>query len=520
MSTTTQEQVYYGNIEPGKEAYERVGKGSTHDLNEAIAELIDNSIEARTESQRDKESTIHSVLEIDIKLSKLQIKVTDNARGMGEKETLSSLRLYQSKKQLNELGGFGIGMKAASLSIGNTLEVITGKEDSDEEYSIAFNIEQWNTDKSLTWNHYPYKVSKGKPLRRHGTTIIISDLRINITDRKIEKLIASIGGRYRGYLEHNDIIIKVNNIPCRTPKIDWREGYPKHFEIETKLGKIHGEIGLMQKSSQVGNFGFDLFWHDRLIMQGQKFGITGHPSHAFILGEIHLDFVPVNQDKNKFRTETEEYEVAEKACIESPIFKEIASASGRAGHSSGAHTKVNEKIAQAISAMATVFSRKERQEELPKEAFTGSKIPTNSMEKVEVEYRNGDSSNTDQEHPGDEPGRERNPRHYHKVLRVRMRNGKLFEVKHEWVNIPGMGRKDMRVEEGVLTVTTNEAFAAFKQIAPINISFYVCENIVDGLAEIYGRDNNYTIRQTYEYRDSLLAEVYDVLNKKVDRKAE
>lgn len=101
-------EIKYGNIVPGKSAYEKIGKGSTHDLNEVVAELIDNSIEAKTDGQKEGQED----LIINVKLDRLHVIVSDNAKGMDSKDAISSISLYNSKKQATGLGGFGVGMKS------------------------------------------------------------------------------------------------------------------------------------------------------------------------------------------------------------------------------------------------------------------------------------------------------------------------------------------------------------------------------------------------------------------------
>ena len=68
-----------------------------------------------------------------------------------------------------------------------------------------------------------------------------------------------------------------------------------------------GWIGLLEKRSIKGDYGIHLYKNDRLIKAFDKFGIRSHPEVAKIIGELHLNHVPVNFHKTGFIEESLEY---------------------------------------------------------------------------------------------------------------------------------------------------------------------------------------------------------------------
>jgi hypothetical protein len=97
--------------------------GRNHTLEGALAELVDNSIDAGAEAV-----TVR-FLEADRSLS--CIEVVDSGRGMGEEDVDSAMTLGGLREYLDgEIGRFGFGLKAASFSQAESLTVLsrrTGK---------------------------------------------------------------------------------------------------------------------------------------------------------------------------------------------------------------------------------------------------------------------------------------------------------------------------------------------------------------------------------------------------------
>lgn len=105
-----------------------------YDLNSAIADIIDNSIDAKA-----------NTINIDIVWGKngSYIRIQDNGTGMNQKELKDAMRLGSKnpydQRSINELGRFGMGLKTAAFSLGKRLSVFTKKDQ--QQYTRCWDLE-------------------------------------------------------------------------------------------------------------------------------------------------------------------------------------------------------------------------------------------------------------------------------------------------------------------------------------------------------------------------------------------
>jgi hypothetical protein len=504
-------------IQPHKSIYRKFGR-SSHGFNESIAEFVDNSIDAMTDAQGSGEEK----LEINVNLiyrkqpaGKEKVTIRDNAKGMNETDATNAIILAKSEKGEDKLGQYGFGLKTAALSIGKTFTISTGMEDGNEAVFLEFDEDKWETDPTQTWDSFPCKIIE-KSKAEHGTNIQIENLKIRLNDVKLQSLFVDLSRRYRTYIEKGNVIICVNTIPCKPQKIKWSAGYPEKFEINTKFGKVYGIIGLMTESSQKGLYGIDLFRKNRLIRPYAKLGIPEHPTVASIMGEIHMNFVPVTHEKNKFIEDSEEYEEVENACKESAIFKKIIREARKSQVERGIDEKTDEKVRGWEDNLAQAYRDPELKDMInPTAIGKGNEADAEEgkkKEKKEVERRNRLEEPTQivAKEPVDH--RERTPKKTHEVIRhVVTILGKTFKFRHEWIYSVGAGRKDHKIEkDGTVVIFTNTAFPAFS--ATRDQPFYAAVNIVEVVAELYAKEGGLGIDKMNEAKDLALKKASEIKN--------
>src|SRR6185437_13263869 len=132
-------------------------------VSQAIAELVDNAIDAR----KDRKSLPVEVI-FDSQRKLLQVK--DDGTGMDEQTAANAMRLAHSDKK-GRLGEFGLGLKTAATSLGKSFEVRTTQEGSSEEYIVSYDEADW-LDRG-DWNKHEMKIKKGVDSKRSGTIITI-----------------------------------------------------------------------------------------------------------------------------------------------------------------------------------------------------------------------------------------------------------------------------------------------------------------------------------------------------------
>lgn len=511
-------------ILPHKSIYRKLGR-SSHGFNESIAELIDNSIDAMTDVQKEGKQKLEINIDLIYRKQKAgseYVTIRDNAKGMAEAEAAKAIVLAESSKTGENLGEYGFGLKTAALSIGKVFTISTGKEGITEASSLKFDEEEWEENASLTWDAFPCQVVE-KPKTDHGTNIKIEKLKVKLTDAKLQALFIDLGRRYRTYIDKGNVTIRINSTVCVPEKIKWASGYPEEFEIQTKFGKVYGKIGLMTEGSNKGLYGFDLFRRSRLIRPYTKFAIPEHPTVSTIMGELYMDFVPVTHEKNKFIEDSPEYEEVEKQCRDSETFKKIIREARKTQTERTIDEKTNEKVKNWEDMIAQVYRDPELRDmispNIKGKKDEREKIQGSGNEKVEVEKRYQKEKPTEEYNKEPETQRQRKPKKTHEVVRHTLTIfGKTFQFKHEWIYSPGLGRKSYKKEEnGPLIIFTNTAFPAWS--ATKDQPYYAANNIIESIAELYAKEGNFGIDKMNEAKDLALKKVAELKNQIEEEKA-
>ncbi len=304
------------DITPDKSLIQKLGL-TGYRTEQAIAELLDNSIDARISNK---------VEEITVQLSpeEKMIRVTDNGCGMNDKDLINAMTIAKGTKSAGKLGQFGMGMKSACSALGKNFIIATSETDSDKEYQIEYDEDRWLSDESKNWQNFEIseKTLNNKE-QWHGTIITIKKLRVPIYPNQVSKFKESFGIRYAPYLESNQIFIQINTVFCKPEKPEMiKESMTKVRIKLSRENKICGHVALLKKRSIKGHYGIHLLKNGRLIKAHEKFGFSAHPENAKIIGELNLDHVPVNFNKSEFIKESSEYREVLEAFKASPELKE------------------------------------------------------------------------------------------------------------------------------------------------------------------------------------------------------
>lgn len=291
------------DITPDKSLIKKLGL-TGYRTEQAISELIDNSIDARISGKVEK---IDVRLDFDLG----RITITDNGSGMDLAELKNALTIAKdTKKEGEKLGHFGLGMKSACSTLGKSFRIRTTRKNSDVVYSAEYDEEKWLNDKSLDWKNFEVEKSNDEDTW-NGTIIIISNLNVPLYPNQITSFKKNFGIRYGPYLKSKQILLRINSRECTPvePKIE--KGTKKKIYIPLPgNNRLIGWVGLLEKRSIKGDYGIHLYRKDRLIKAFDKFGIRQHPEIAKIIGELHLDHVPVNFHKTGFIEDSLEYKEA------------------------------------------------------------------------------------------------------------------------------------------------------------------------------------------------------------------
>jgi len=310
--TSTEEEI---DITPDISLMPKLGYAG-YSAPQAIGELVDNSIDARIDGK---------LLKMSVSINKEYISVADNGSGMNKHMASKSFVLAFSKKS-GQLGEFGLGMKTACLSIGDYFEVTTSALGEACRYKIHFDRKEWDS----SGKGWKVPLTKEKATEEEHYTILKIE-KLKVFYPNLHNFIREdLQRRYAPFIRAGQIELKVNNKFCKPEEFDLILETRKEFKIELDdFCSISGWYALLREGSQKGFYGFHTFRRGRMITTYDKIGFEQHPTLARIIGEIHMDHVPVTHNKREFIKESSEYRKVEKA-VREEIKELVRSARGKA----------------------------------------------------------------------------------------------------------------------------------------------------------------------------------------------
>lgn len=317
------------------------------DINYAILELIDNSIDA---ARKNKTTDV----EIDLVITKDIFMITDNCGGMDEiiaKEYAFRFgrpsNILADSRSEYETGIFGIGMKRSLFKIGKYF--IVESFNPVKSFKVEVDVEEWikdeaeGTDKSLSSWDFQLQYHE-TDLKQYGTRIVIKNLKTGTEGQfnkpRVINNIKDIVAYYIGEYSLGNLRLTING-EVVLPKyitilLDEKEGFYPYFTefmIDDKV-KVKVLAGLEAKGNPE-QAGWYVYGNERLILMADKSKVTGwgsktgrgrgipkyHPSHAIFRGIIFLEAknpsdLPWNTTKSNLDTTSEYYEVIYEEFIE------------------------------------------------------------------------------------------------------------------------------------------------------------------------------------------------------------
>lgn len=335
---------------------------------QAIAELVANSLDWRTEDENTKPL-------IQVIISKNSIEVKDNGVGMTAEELQNAIQVSVSNDNLRpslrvRKGMFGMGMKVACLSLGWKITIHTRSLDEKNiEHALSLNTRKLDSDGIS--NEYRNNITGessedllNSPLNNwtSGTSILIEDLShrsltaVAIRDSlqevfspeiSIEKVQIQIVDK-ENEREYNCEKVEVPIYPETIIKLDELNLFIND-EVTGNPVQVKGWLGLMKTSSSgLGKWGLHLFKNNQVIERfhqlpsrlGGLMPKNPHPKFGRTYGEIHLDMCVPSFHKVGFDYSKESWKKAAKI-LESTIATIMQASEG---FKASDHEKVKETI--------------------------------------------------------------------------------------------------------------------------------------------------------------------------------
>lgn len=483
------------DVQPDKSLMPKLGLGG-YSIPQALAELVDNAIDARVEGQQ---------LHVRVQIDESSISVQDDGTGMDAETLKNALRLAYSEKE-GKLGEFGLGLKTACTSLGKRFDVRTSPTGHRSGYHMWYDEDDWLGRQHGGWVLPFEKESKANP-SGHGTQVMITRLTVR-TQGLVTRLRKDLSQRFHPYIASRHVEIRVNSKRCAPQKMNLIKGSRKDFEVFVRGNRIHGWFGLLEHGSQRGLYGFHTYRRGRMITTYDKIGIPEHPTMARIIGEIHLDYLPVTHNKREFITESREYTEAVQALEEE--FKDLVRQARQAAVPDRLTRRVKEKLDSWKDWLQEALKSPELAGyRLPAgaafEVADPSDVPDSMRREVDVELR-APSTESPTQLPEATGDRERVPKKTHTEKRNTVRiKGKQFEYKHDFSPL-GLEApwKEHSVDESrrLIEIYTNTDFPSYHTTD--DVVFYAVIHIAESLAEIMVSMTGEPKERVNEVRESIL----------------
>lgn len=302
------------DITPDKSLIKKLGLVG-YRTEQAVAELVDNSIDARLDG------TENIDVLLDYKLGR--ITVSDDGSGMDLDGLRDALTIARETKKRGKLGQFGLGMKSACSSLGKAFVLTTSTPGSRSAFTARYDEDRWLQDGSQDWTNFEVEKTD-KEGDWHGTKIAISRVNVPLYPNQLLNFRRRFGIRYGPYIANGQVRIRINSRECPPHLPDMVDGSRRPVEMTVPGGhRLVGWVGLLARRSIKGDYGIHLYRNDRLVSAFDKFGMRHHPDAARVVGELSLDHVPVNFQKTGFLAESPEYLSASHHFMGHPAVKEI-----------------------------------------------------------------------------------------------------------------------------------------------------------------------------------------------------
>jgi len=489
------------NIIPDKTLFPKLGQAG-YSIGEAIAEFVDNSIDARLPDR---------AVEISIRIDPKgrSISIEDNGAGMNKAVAAKSIILGLSEKK-GQLGQFGLGLKTAAMSLGKRFVVETTQKGIKEEYKLVFDEDEF-VEKG-DWSKFDIHIKKGTEINRSGTKISIEKLRVSFPANLTTYVRKQLRERFSPFILNKEVKIRLNNKLLDPERIKIIPNTRKRFTIDLSNGeKIKMWTGILEIGSQEKS-GFNLYRKGRLIRAHEKLGYQYHPSKMWVAGEIYLDCIPVTHNKREFITTHPLYiEFLEKFLEKiKSVLKEA-----QQRHREKKIKDLTQEVKETLK--DNILRAVGKVEDFQELAFPTNEVPSKRTQK------NGKLFGKELRKPKEDiveikekkeikKSKKRTPKKTQtKKARFITVAGNKYKFDYEWQeledDVPKVSYTDK--DRGLIMILLNSRFPALNIIK--DQVFYVALYVTEGIVEEFLRENSRPFDKVVELRDKTIKKLAEII---------
>ena len=285
----------YIDISPHRSILTKIAQ-TGYSIQEAISELIDNAIDARLPDNK---------LTVSVDISPDMIVISDTGSGMNEEQAAKSIRLGFSEKK-GQLGEFGLGLKTSTSFLGKSFTLITTPRDSNEEYVLEWDEDHWLEHGD--WYKYPFIINRGVEANKSGTTVIIKKLKVEFSEKLLKNIQEEFGLRFGPFIQNGELELIFNKEICPPFVPVIVDDKKNEFTFEFKGGKAWGWWGYQLSGLNKSYYGFHTYRRGRLVTTYDKIGLTPNQDIKQIIGDLHIEGIPITHDKKGWLKSSKQYQ--------------------------------------------------------------------------------------------------------------------------------------------------------------------------------------------------------------------
>ncbi|MDD4628079.1 MAG: ATP-binding protein, partial [Candidatus Peribacteraceae bacterium] len=343
---------------------------------QALAELIDNGVDAYSIAKREGISVEKQTISIsiptkkDIEDGKGELVIEDRGPGMTLEQATNAITAgYSDKANPDLLGLFGMGFNIATAKIGQITTLSTARKEDKKMTNLTIDLKKMTQAKEffadVSESKKPYADFSGTivritgwwsqgsqnygfvkklanlskkdlrdkigriyyPIINEGTEILVDGEKCNPYRHCVwsdSRYVTTKEGKVSAQMSFDQIIsieYKCSNPECKEVALSKADKCPS---CKSKLipfeHRLHGWIGI-QRFDDLNSYGIDLIRNGRVIRPFEQDGFfkfvddqgnerKEYPADSVygrIVGEVHVDYIPVNYLKTDFERSTAEW---------------------------------------------------------------------------------------------------------------------------------------------------------------------------------------------------------------------
>jgi hypothetical protein len=260
------------------------------ELEDAVHDLVDNSIDAAKRTTRIAKRNSYDGLYVKINFSKDKFQIHDNCGGIDLKTASEILfrlgRPAARKAEAGEVGRFGIGLKRAIFMMGKNASVESYTVNS--HFTVPISVDAWKKNDDGDWDFkfdkYEENIKVGE--EKIGTQIEVSNLYPGIAEgfaqsSFVEELVSNLQKKHKQALEKKLLIqvqgIKLISQPYTLKASEYVKPAVRQFDVKSPAGKKPVNVKLIAgvEESRPGESGWYVSCNGRFILVAEKTPKTG-----------------------------------------------------------------------------------------------------------------------------------------------------------------------------------------------------------------------------------------------------